>query len=182
MGKITLITGSENSGKSRWAVSYFDCCNNVQYLCTSPKLDKNAMDRIIYNESSHNVCWDMRCNFRFDAPPNDLGDYDNFIIDSISDLVARVFYYDLTILGPSSISQTGKRAEELILQATEFVRKIKSSGGNVVVITNEAGFIPNLENSEAATYRNVLCTLNQRLAAIADEVYFSVSGILLKIK
>lgn len=182
MGKITLITGSENSGKSRWAVSYFDCCNNIQYLCTSPKLDQNAMDRIIYNESSHNVCWDMRCNFRFDAPPNDLGDYDNFIIDSISDLVARTFYYDLTILGPSSISQTDKRAEQFILQATEFVKKIKSSGGNVVVITNEAGFIPNLEKSEAATYRNVLCTLNQRLAALADDVYFSVSGIQFKIK
>lgn len=182
MGKITLITGSANSGKSRWAVSYFDCRNNIQYLCTSPKLDKSTMDRIVYNESSHNVCWDLRCNFSFDRPPDDLSDYDNFIIDSISDLTARIFYYDLKILGPSEIYRTDKRAEQLITQITEFVRKIKGSGGNAVIITDEAGFIPNFGNNETAIYKNVLCTVNQRLAALADEVYFSVSGIQFKIK
>lgn len=182
MGKITLITGSENSGKSRWAVSCFDCCNNIQYLCTSPKLDKSTMDRIVYNESSHNVCWDLRCNFRFDAPPDDLSDYDNFIIDSISDLAARIFYYDLQILGFSEIYKIDERTEQFIIQAMEFVRKIKTSGGNAVVITNEAGFLQNMKDSEMAVYKKVLCTLNQRLVALADEVYFSVSGIQFKIK
>lgn len=182
MGKITLITGSGKSGKSRWAVSCFDCCNNIQYLCTSPKLDKSTMERIVYNESSHNVCWDLRCNFGFDAPPDDLSDYNNFIIDSISDLAARTFYYDLKILGFSEIYGIEERTEQFIHQALEFVRKIKTSGGNAVVITNEAGFLQNMKDDETAVYKNVLCTLNQRLAALADNVYFSVSGIQFKIK
>jgi len=140
------------------------------------------MDRIVYNESSQNVCWDLRCNFRFDAPPDDLSDYDNFIIDSISDLAARIFYYDLQILGFSEIYRIDERTEQFIIQAMEFVRKIKTSGGNAVVITNEAGFLQNMKDNEIAVYKKVLCTLNQRLAALADEVYFSVSGIQFKIK
>lgn len=182
MGKIMLITGSEKSGKSRWAVSCFDCCDNIQYLCTSPQLDKGTMNRIIYNESSHSVCWDMRCNFKFDAPPDDLFDYDNFIIDGIGDLAARTFLYDRKNSCCFDDYKFEKRKEQFIFRATEFVRGIKKIGGNAVIITDEVGFWQDFNGDETAAFKDVLCTLNQRLAALANEVYFSVSGIQFKIK
>ena len=70
----------------------------------------------------------------------------------------------------------------MIVHITDFVKKIKSSGGNAVVITDEVGFTPNYFGGVPWHYQNVLCTVNQRLAALADEVYFSVSGIQFKIK
>lgn len=182
MGKIMLITGSEKSGKSRWAVSCFDYCDNIQYLCTSPQLDKGTMNRIIYNESSHSVCWDMHFNFRFDAPPDDLFDYDNFIIDGIGDLAARTFLYDRKSSCSLEDYKFEKRKEQFIFRTVEFVRKIKTSGGNAVVITDEIGFWQDFNGDETAAFKDVLCTLNQRLAALADEVFFSVSGIQFKIK
>ncbi len=63
------------------------------------------------------------------------------------------------------------------MQICEFVRKIKSDDGNVVVITKEAGFIPNFVDGETAKYGNVLCAANQPLAAFADKVYFSEYGL-----
>lgn len=182
MGKIMLITGSEKSGKSRWAASCFDYCDNIQYLCTSPQLDKGTMDRIIYNESSRSVCWDMRFNFGFDALPDDLFDYDNFIIDGIGDLAARTFLYDRKTSCCFDDYKFEKRKEQFIFQTMEFVRKIKTSGGNAVVITDEIGFWQDLGGDETAAFKDVLCTLNQRLAVLADEVFFSVSGIQFKIK
>ncbi len=181
MGKITLVTGSGKSGKSRWAVSYFDCCDNIQYLCTTEKLDKRTMERIIYNESSHNVCWDLRRNFRFETPPPDLLEYDNFIIDSVSDLVWQEICLDFKNLELIEESDINEMCERFTRQITDFVKKIKFRGGNVVIITDEVGFTPNHFGGNPWLFQNALCIVNQRLAALADEVYFSVSGIQLKI-
>ena len=182
MGKITLITGSYNSGKSRWAVSYFECCDNIQYLCTSSNLDKSTMERIIFTESSHNVCWDIRCNFQFDNPPPDLLEYDNFIIDSVGDIAAKKFFYDFDKFTSAEKYRMSSISEEFTRKVTDFVTKIKSCGGNVIVITNEMGFNPTFFGGKANHFENALCKVNQRLAALADEVYFSVSGIQFKIK
>ena len=182
MGKITLITGGYNSGKSRWAVSYFDCCDNIQYLCTSSNLDKSTMERIIFTESSHNVCWDIRCNFQFDDPPPDLLEYDNFIIDSVGELAATKFFHNYDLFTSSEKSRMDSISEEFVHKVTDFVSKIKSCGGNVIVITNEIGFFPAFFGGKASRFDNTLSRVNQRLAAMADEVYFSVSGIQFKIK
>lgn len=181
MGKITLVTGSLHSGKSRWAVSQFECCKNVRYLCTSEKIGKKAMDRIIYTESSHNVCWDMRCNFCFEAPPDDLFEYDNFIIDSVGKYVSAFDFDDLDSGDPASEDEFEKRVNWLVLQITEFVRKLKLSGKNAVIITEEAGFV--MWGDDGTGYSAAsLCEVNQRLAAIADEVYLSVGGVQFRIK
>ena len=53
---------------------------------------------------------------------------------------------------------------------------------SIVFVTNEvgAGIVP--ENRLARIYRDVAGLINQKLAEKADEVYFVVSGIPLKIK
>lgn len=181
MGKITLVTGSFKSGRSRWAVSQFECCNNIQYLCTAEKIGKKVMDRIVYTESSHNICWDLRCNFSFEAPPDDLFEYDSFIIDSVGKYVAAFDFDDLDSDDPSSETEFEKRVNWLVLQITDFVRKLKASGKNAVIITEETGFVM-WGDDETSYIVSALCEVNQRLAAIADEVYLSVSGVQFKIK
>ncbi len=182
MGKITFITGCAMSGKSRWAVSYFDCCDNVQYLCAHEKIDSRTMNRIIFNESSRSVFWDLRTDFKIEMPPADLNEYDNFIIDSVGKLVYDVLFDKFYELIGGENFDPQEKGEEVSRKIVDFVQDLKSSGGNIVVITNEAGFMPNVLNNDMWNYQQVLCTVNQRLAAAADEVYLSVSGIQFKIK
>ena len=56
MAKISLITGGAATGKSRWAVSYFQH-DNVLYICTSKKLDKDIVQRIKYSNEHNFVEW-----------------------------------------------------------------------------------------------------------------------------
>ena len=59
---------------------------------------------------------------------------------------------------------------------------IKEKDGSMIIITLETGFSVIPENRAQAVFRVILGNVNQRIANISDEVYFSASGIQFKIK
>lgn len=167
------------SGKSRWAVSYFENCDNVRYLCTRPNLDENAQSRITYTESSHDLIWKVETDFRPDIFQCDRGDY--LIFDSLADYAfASLWGYSMVLL-PNDI-KIRQIAENVIRDMTDFIIKVKAADGNLVIITNEVGFCPEQQDSVLMNFQKTLCAVNQRIANLADEVYLSVSGITVRIK
>lgn len=60
--------------------------------------------------------------------------------------------------------------------------EVTNSGGTIVIISAETRFQPVHSDLIEKIYCEALCTVNQRVANIADEAYFSFSGLQLKVK
>ena len=84
----------------------------------------------------------------------------------------------------SSVSLPSEKAIEkkIIKDVTEMLDRIEEIDGSMIIITLETGFSVTPENPRLALYRQILGAVNQRIANMSDEVYFSASGIQFKIK
>jgi len=64
----------------------------------------------------------------------------------------------------------------------KLVELCQSGNGRVILVSNEVGLGIVPENPLARSFRDLAGRANQRLAAVADEVYFCISGIPMKVK
>lgn len=180
MARTLLITGGANSGKARWAISYFESCDNVLYVTSNSDMDDDTKKRMDYSTQENYVTWTA---VRHDGKPADIVDEEHnyYIYDGLPE-------YVLSLLGISSdedmVSQ--EKIEEVTKQAiadiNELIEKAEGVGGNLILITLEAGFSVNPFASGQKAFRECLSSVNQRIANVADEVYLSVSGIQMQIK
>ncbi len=178
MSKTVMVTGGAMSGKSRYAVTAFECCDEVRYLCTRPNLDEATKQRILFNESRRNFRWHIEENFRPDLL--ECEGRTNAIFDSLSDLVFASMYEYPYLLEDDD--DTENLINNTILSVKGMADKVKSSGGNLVIITQEVSCCPEHENETDAKYVRILSAVNQRIASICDEVYVMISGIPVKIR
>lgn len=180
MGKVTLVTGFPMSGKSRWAATYFECCDDVQYLCTADSLDKHTRSRVIYNESSHGLMWNIVKGFRFGGEVNVSGSK-FFILDSIDGLVRLQFYENPKLFGLHGEERIKALTADVLNNLTELIHAVKDNDGNMIIVTTEAAMIREQE-SISEDCRLSLAIINERVSALADEVFFSASGVQSRIK
>ena len=74
-------------------------------------------------------------------------------------------------------------ADRDISAATEsFISVMATVGGSLFAVSNEVGFGIVPGNEMARKFRDLAGTLNQRVAATADQVYLVAAGIPIKIK
>jgi adenosylcobinamide kinase/adenosylcobinamide-phosphate guanylyltransferase len=67
-------------------------------------------------------------------------------------------------------------------RAEELVKAVKGFDGSCIVVSNEVGLGIVPDNPLARKFRDLAGLLNQKIAQTADEVYFTVAGIPVKIK
>lgn len=72
--------------------------------------------------------------------------------------------------------------EETVEELERFLRSAASFAGPVVVVSDEVGLGLVPESPEGRRFRDLLGTINQRVAAAADEVHLCVAGIPLRVK
>lgn len=181
-GKMIFVTGSAMSGKSRFAVSQFSEMDRVQYLCTNEDMDDKTLDRIFHNERSKNFRWDIIRNFSVDKTPVNYTDCKCFVLDNLADWIYRKTLEEFGERLGYSEREMRKFVKELMRSIGILLSEITNSGGTIVVISAETGFQPAPFDVTDNIYREALCTVNQRVANIADEAYFSFSGLQLKVK
>lgn len=181
-GKMIFVTGSAMSGKSRFAVSQFSELDRVQYLCTNEDMDDRTFNRIIYNERSKNFRWDIIRGFSVDKTPVNYKEYRCFVLDNLADWIYRKTMEKFGASTGCSEREMDAFTSELLMSVNVLMREVKSSGGTLVIISAETGFAPAPFDVTDSIYREALCTVNQRIANISDEAYFSFSGLQLKVK
>lgn len=177
MSNTILITGGSPSGKTRWAATKFAAFDYVLYLRTAEAVDADTLKRIEYDNNRYGVEWDIVTDV-LKNPKEHITDHKFVIFDDLSAYTMAVIKEMCS--DPSAISADDRKEIEkrIIGDITEMYDHINEIEGSLIVITLETGF-------SAATndiFRDILGNVNQRIANMSDEVYFSASGIQFKIK
>lgn len=178
MPKIVYITGGIQSGKSGFAQSLASKYRKVACIETFV-FEKTAGSRT--DKRPGPEVWDT---FEQAGEIDKLilqGGYDAYILDSAIPLFAE-WVYGSTIHKGDPPLQAQEEIEEYVLQS---VQKLMLSSivvrKDLIIISCEAGGLP--AYYPPGMFFMALCgKVNQLIALEADEVYFMVSGIPLKLK
>ena len=89
---------------------------------------------------------------------------------------------DCLTLWLSNLLGSGIQASQVPVCTDELMQSARMVQGTVVLVSNEVGM--GIVPGDAVTrqFRDLAGTMNQRVAAAADGVYFAVSGLPMKLK
>ena len=168
MSKTILITGGARSGKSGIAETMaLSLGPRAIYIATAQALDAEMQARIAAHQARRGAEWQTH------AEPLDLA-------RALAETDGRgPRLVDCLTLWLSNLMLAGRDWQAA---GGEFATALASQRDPVVIVTNEvgSGIVP--ENTLAREFRDAAGLLNQRIAAVSDEVHLAVSGLALKVK
>lgn len=177
---IKLIIGGARSGKSSYAELGFKDRPDVVYIATARATDSEMEERIKHHKNSRPESWRT-----FESSENiaaAIGPESNYLLDCITILTSNIMF-DITSEMDKIDDETMKKVEDKVLQElSALMVKIKESGSNLTMVTNEVGFSIVPEHHISRAFRDIQGRVNQRAAEKADEVYLVCAGIPVKIK
>jgi adenosylcobinamide kinase/adenosylcobinamide-phosphate guanylyltransferase len=186
MGAIHLIIGGARSGKSTYAEK---CANEasqqVLYLATAIVTDSDMAARIQRHRESRPKTWETIERFKgFDM----LVDDERFIksevilLDCLTIMMTNLMFdepinYDLTTQEVVNVVE-----QKIWLEIKGLLEVAKKHDKKLFVVSNEVGMglVPPYKLGNY--FRDISGRMNQRLAAIADDVTFVAVGLPLKLK
>lgn len=168
--RIVLVTGGARSGKSRFALEEaLKIAGEKAFIATAEATDKEMEDRITRHRKDRGGGWRT-----FEEPLAVAG------LIKGTDGSYPVIVVDCLTLWLANVMMSGLDGEEETGRLVAALRAVKKS--EIFVVSNEVGMGIVPENELARRFRDVAGRLNQRVAAIADEVYVTFSGIPVRIK
>ena len=173
MAQMTLILGGARSGKSTFAERMASAHATVTYLATAQAFDEEMVVRIAKHQSERPANWrtvecplDPAAAMRAHAAETDC-----FLLDCMTLFVSNLMLLD------------EHTAEERIRAAVEdLIAAYQETDTDLFLVSNEVGLGLVPEYPLGRLYRDCLGRANQRLAAVADTVYFLIAGLPLDIK
>ena len=177
---ISLITGGARSGKSTYGESLYKDLKDVVYIATAKIYDKEMEERIDLHRNSRPSEW-RTYEGNYDLK-NALGSEENYLLDCITVLSSNILF-DISEDCEYIDYKMQKQVEDRIIQElTILIDEINTKGYNLVLITNEVGDSIVPEHHVSRVFRDIQGRINQRIAALADQVYLVCCGIPVKIK
>lgn len=169
MRKISLITGGQRSGKSRYAQNMaLTLSANPVYLATSRIWDDEHRERINRHKAERGPEW-LTIEEEKELSRHRLTGK-TILVDCIT-LWATNYFFD-------SGAETEKALTELKAEFDRFVEQ----DARFIFVTNEVGMGEMSQNEVQRKFADLSGWLNQYIATKADEVYLLVSGIPVRIK
>ena len=167
--KVTLITGGVRSGKSSYAQRMAsERASNPVYLATSRVWDEEYRQRIERHKADRGPQWttveEERALSRHDFTGRTV------VVDCVTLWCTNFFFEHQSEVIPS-----------LEAIKDEFDR-FTSQDATFIFVTNEIGLGGIAENKLQRLFADLQGGVNQYIASHADDVYFVVSGIPVKIK
>ncbi len=171
-GAKVLVLGGARSGKSQFGLNLCQKTPGKKgFLATCQPLDSEMEERVARHRQSRDSSWETIEEF-FDLPgrlERMSGDYRVILVDC------------LTLWLSNCLVREVKEAEmmELIGKFKEVLVRIPVP---VVMVSNEVGMGVVPPSPLGRAFRDLQGSLNQELAATADEVYLVTAGIPLRLK
>jgi adenosylcobinamide kinase/adenosylcobinamide-phosphate guanylyltransferase len=163
---VILIGGGARSGKSRHALEKARAIHGTRaFVATAQAFDQEMTTRILHHREERGA------DFETIEEPLELprviaeSKFDVLVIDCLTLWLSNIMFANKTT-----------EIDALILAA-------KTTSATVIFVTNEvgSGIVPT-DHSLSRDFRDQAGILNQRIASIADEVYFMIFGIPQRIK
>jgi len=169
MRKITLITGGQRSGKSRYAQELaLSLSPNPVYLATSRIWDEEHRKRIERHQSERGSEW---INLEEEKELSKCVLAGKVVVIDCVTLWATNFFFDLQSDVEKTLNALQSEFDELITQEAQFI-----------FVTNEIGMGEVSQNEIQRRFTDLQGWINQYIASKADNVYLMISGISMKIK
>lgn len=168
-GEITLILGGARSGKSRLAEAIITQENGAAiYVATAEARDEEMVQRIAAHRARRGHNWrtqEIPLDLAQDLP-NLLQSEDPILVDCLTLWLTNIML--------------AKREIEAEIGA--LIAGMALTRGPLVLVSNEtgSGIVP--DNALARRFRDLSGTMNQQIAAAADNVLFVAAGLPLVMK
>lgn len=189
MNKTILIIGGSSSGKSQMAENivkdYSQKLNlPVFYIATAyiSDNDEEFAERIKKHQQRRPITWtSIEENVNIDQEIIQAMEKKEsiFLIESIGTWVSNMMYKFST---PQSFSWDQEKETMFYNFAQDFTNLLPNINGISIIVADEVGMDVVPANREARIFRDLNGQINQKISMIADEIYFVVSGIAMKIK
>lgn len=165
---IIFVTGGARSGKSRLAEARARGFGGVPvYIATAEALDEEMAARIARHRAERGPGWITR------EAPLDLP----AALAATEGQGARLI--DCLTLWLSNLLHHGHDWEA---EAERLTAALAAARSPVVLVSNEVGLGIVPENALARRFRDAAGIVNQKVAAVADEVILAVAGLPLRVK
>lgn len=178
MGKIVLVTGGARSGKSRFSEKYARTKGDrLAYIATAQVLDAEMADRVKLHQQRRDDKWHT-----FEAPYA----AEQVLVKVGSEFPVVLFdcltIYTANLLLAEQSENIEARRTHILQQADLLVQAAQASEALIIFVSNEVGMGIVPDNALAREYRDLSGWINQKIAAVADEVYLVVSGLAVDVK
>ena len=173
MEKTTFVLGGCRSGKSQHALDLAEALASKEkiFIATCVPQDEEMNQRVANHQRQRGGNWKT-----VEAPLE--------LPQAIADCarVDTVLVADCLTLWMNNLLMENEDAHHAETNITELIQSLKAVDGPVILVSNEVGtgIVP--ENKLARMYRDLVGSLNQAVAKVADEVVLVVAGIPVKIK
>lgn len=176
---IKLILGGARSGKSEFAEDIYKGIDDVTYIATAKAIDKEFANRIALHKARRNAKWTNIEAYKDFASIEMKTKY--YFLDDVTNMLTNILFDHL---GARDIDDEDvSLVEKLVIDevATLFTR-VKEMDADIVIVSSElgAGLVPEAKLSRL--FRDMHGKVNQYIAKNADEVYYVIASIGVKIK
>lgn len=169
MRRIVFITGGQRSGKSNYAKGLAEQLSaNPLYLATARYWDEDFAERIRKHQQDRSDIWQTIEEERH--------------IDKLQ-LEGKVVLLDCITLWLTNIyNDNDYKVDPSLTEAKCIWDKFIDQDFTLIVVSNEIGMGTHAYDESSRHFADMQGWMNQHIAKSADEVFFCVSGIPIKIK
>lgn len=165
---ISLITGGERSGKSRYAQEKaLLLTQRPVYLATARRWDDDFVNRIGRHQQERDERW---TTIEEEKHISSINENEVVVLDCITLWLSNIF------------SDTKGNVSESLAFAKEELTKAFGKNTKWIIVTNEIGMGVHASTAAGRKFVELQGWTNQFIASKADEVFFMVSGIPMQVK
>ncbi|HSF08952.1 MAG TPA: bifunctional adenosylcobinamide kinase/adenosylcobinamide-phosphate guanylyltransferase [Nitrospirales bacterium] len=169
--KLIFVLGGARSGKSSFALQQGRGKSPRAFVATGEPFDQEMAGRIQKHQRSRGRGWST-----IEIPTR----ISEWLVEEGSDYPSIVV--DCLTLWLNNLLREKVRPSQVPTHVRAFLRSARACPGQVVVVSNELGLGLVPADAISRSFRDVAGRMNQLVAAEADEVYFLVSGLPLRLK
>lgn len=170
--RVTLVLGGVRSGKSSFALEIASSAQSVSFIATARASDDEMRRKIERHQSERPSHWRTR------EEPLQLAE----AISSEQDASETTVVDCLTLFAANLMEAYAEDRAAIDASIEDLCSALRKTDRKIVLVSNEvgSGIVP--EYAAGRQFRDLLGEMNQRVAAIADNVVLMIAGLPLPIK